>query len=302
MNLLGKIFIVLIFVMSLVFSSMVVAVYSTHTNWRDVVMRPADQVGPGKELGLRYQLENERQLVKQLQERLEALTKQLNAEKLAYQQAVAKLETEYASLSNELETMRQTHAQLVEQNTRAIASLQALQEETASLRAEVEGGIVGGQKVIGLREEIRLVQKDRDSQFQRVVELTDELNQTRQQLEVLREQSTRLAQELANAQSVLRKFGLKPQPELYEDVPPEVEGVILATTPAGNVEISIGSDDGLVKGHKLEVYRIQPDQAMYLGRIEVLETYPDRAVCRVIPEYRKGEMQRGDRVASKILN
>jgi regulator of replication initiation timing len=302
MNLLGKIFIVLIFVMSLVFSSMVVAVYSTHTNWRDVVMRPADQVGPGKELGLKYQLENERQLVKQLQERVEALTKQLNAEKLAYQQAVAKLETEYASLSNELETMRQTHAQLVEQNTRAIASLQALQEETASLRAEVEGGIVGGQKVIGLREEIRLVQKDRDSQFQRVVELTDELNQTRQQLEVLREQSTRLAQELANAQSVLRKFGLKPQPELYEDVPPEVEGVILATTPAGNVEISIGSDDGLVKGHKLEVYRIQPDQAMYLGRIEVLETYPDRAVCRVIPEYRKGEMQRGDRVASKILN
>jgi hypothetical protein len=162
--------------------------------------------------------------------------------------------------------------------------------------------VVGGQKVIGLREEIRLVQKDRDSQFQRVVELTDELNQTRQQLEVLREQSTRLAQELANAQSVLRKFGLKPHPELYEDVPPEVEGVILATTPAGNVEISIGSDDGIVKGHKLEVYRIQPDQAMYLGRIEVLETFPDRAVCRVIPEYRKGEMQRGDRVASKILN
>jgi regulator of replication initiation timing len=302
MNLLGKIFIVLIFVMSLVFSTMVVAVYSTHTNWREVVMRPADQVGPGKELGLRYQLENERQLVKQLQERMELLTKQLNAEKLAYQQAVAKLETENARLADELDQLKRTHAQLVEENNRALASLAALQEETASLRAEVVGGVIGGQKVLGLREEIRLVQKDRDSQFQRVVELTDELNQTRQQLDTLKEQSTRLAQELANAQSVLRKFGLKPVPELYADTPPEVEGVILATTAGGHVEISIGSDDGLEKGQKLEVYRIAPDQAMYLGRIEVLETAPDRAVCRIIPEYRKGEMQRGDRVASKILN
>ncbi|MCS7236863.1 MAG: hypothetical protein NZ899_01170 [Thermoguttaceae bacterium] len=302
MNLVGKILIVLIFVMSLVFSTMVVAVYSTHTNWRDVVMRPADQVGPGKELGLRYQLENERQLVKQLQDKIETLTKQLNAEKLAYQQAVAKLETENARLADELDQLKRTHAQLVEENNRALASLAALQEETASLRAEVEGGVVGGQKVVGLREEIRLVQKDRDAQFERVVKLTDDLNQTLQQLETLREQSTRLAQELANAQSVLRKFGLKPQPELYQDVPPEVEGVVLATTAAGHVEISIGSDDGLVKGHKLEVYRFSADQAMYLGRIEVLDTAPDRAVCRIIPEYRKGEMQRGDRVAAKILN
>ncbi len=302
MNLLGKILIVLIFVMSLVFSTMVVAVYSTHTNWRDVVMRPADQVGPGKELGLRYQLENERQLVKQYQDRVELLTKQLNAEKLAYQQAVAKLETENARLADELDQLKRTHAQLVEENNRALASLYALQQETASLRAEVEGGMLGDQKVIGLREEIRLVQKDRDAQFDRVVTLTDELNQTLQQLETLKEQSVRLAQELANAKSVLQKFGLKPHPELYQDVPPEVDGIILATTAAGHVEISIGADDGLVKGHKLEVYRVAPEQSTYLGRIEVLETSPDRAVCRIIPEYRKGEMQRGDRVASKILN
>jgi len=283
----------------LVFTSLIVAVYSTHTNWRDVVMRPADQVGPGKPLGLRYQLENEKQLVQELQNRADALTKQLNAQRLAHQQAIAKLETESARLFEELEQLKKTHAALVEENNRTLASLAALQEETASLRAEVEGGVIGGKKVIGLREEIRLVQRDRDAQFQRVVQLTDELNQLLNQLQAIKDRNMSLAQELANAQSVLRKYGLKPHPELYEDVPPQVEGVVLAVTNQGNVEISIGSDDGLVKGHKLDVYRAGP-VSTYLGRIEVIEAAPDRAVCRIIPEYRKGEMQRGDFVASRI--
>ena len=51
MNLVGKIFIVLIFVMSILFMGFVVAVYATHTNWRDVVMKP--------ETGLQAQLKNQ---------------------------------------------------------------------------------------------------------------------------------------------------------------------------------------------------------------------------------------------------
>ena len=50
MNLVGKIFTVLIFVMSLVFMSFAVVVYATHRNWKEVVERPEDEVGPGKPL------------------------------------------------------------------------------------------------------------------------------------------------------------------------------------------------------------------------------------------------------------
>ena len=39
MNLIGKIFTVLIFVMSIVFMTMAIMVYATHKNWRDVVHR-----------------------------------------------------------------------------------------------------------------------------------------------------------------------------------------------------------------------------------------------------------------------
>ena len=57
MNLVGKILIVLIFVMSLVFMSFAVAVYATHTNWRLRVMNET----PTREnpLGLVKQLQAE---------------------------------------------------------------------------------------------------------------------------------------------------------------------------------------------------------------------------------------------------
>ena len=63
------------------------------------------------------------------------------------------------------------------------------------------------------------------------------------------------------------------------------------------IEVSIGSDDGLRKGHTLEVFRNQS----YLGRVVVKSLQPDRAVCEIIPEYRKGIIKRGDRVATRII-
>ena len=59
----------------------------------------------------------------------------------------------------------------------------------------------------------------------------------------------------------------------------------------------IGADDGLRKGHKLEVMRTGGG---YVGRIEVTDTTPDRAVCRVVPEMLRSPMQRGDRVFDRL--
>ena len=77
---------------------------------------------------------------------------------------------------------------------------------------------------------------------------------------------------------------------------PTVDGVVTAVGAKDLLEISIGSDDGLRKGHTLEVYRANS----YLGRVIVRETWPDRAVVQIIPEYRKGMIKKGDRVATKL--
>ena len=62
------------------------------------------------------------------------------------------------------------------------------------------------------------------------------------------------------------------------------------------VEISIGDDDGILVGHQLDVYR----DDVYLGKVVVVKTSPDRAVAKIIPEYKKGTIRKGDSVTTKL--
>jgi hypothetical protein len=50
----------------------------------------------------------------------------------------------------------------------------------------------------------------------------------------------------------------------------------------------------------LQVYRLGGGQSKYLGRIEVVETQPDKAAAKVLPEFKQGSIEVGDRVASRI--
>jgi uncharacterized protein YqfB (UPF0267 family) len=65
------------------------------------------------------------------------------------------------------------------------------------------------------------------------------------------------------------------------------------------VEISIGSDDGLRKGHRLHVYRVKP-QGKFVCTIEITNVDPDQAVARIIPNLKQGNPQEGDLVATRI--
>lgn len=70
MNIIGKIFVFAVFVMSLVFMSFAVAVYSTHTNWKEEIERTADEVQAGKPLGYKALTEAKKER--------ESLTQQIN--------------------------------------------------------------------------------------------------------------------------------------------------------------------------------------------------------------------------------
>ena len=65
-------------------------------------------------------------------------------------------------------------------------------------------------------------------------------------------------------------------------------------------EITIGSDDGLVVGHQLFLYRTKPS-AEYLGKATVISTDPDRSVIRVIgTTVQNKKVREGDIVSSTI--
>jgi chromosome segregation ATPase len=150
-----------------------------------------------------------------------------------------------------------------------------------------------------LRADILTAQKERDDHFNKVVKLTDQVNQLENEKEQLRKRSVDMANDVARADQLLRKLGYDKNRD-YSEIPPTVDGTILATPGAGLVEISIGADQGLIEKHQLEVYRVSGGQSTYVGRIEVVKTSPDRAVCKIDPKFQQSNMMVGDRVATKI--
>lgn len=287
MNLLGKIFTVLILVMSVLFMAFSMAVYATHKNWREAVEN--EQATPDKPLGLKVRLKNEVTKNKELNDQWEKLKQQYDAEKAAKTQAVAKLENELELVRTELKAIAAKEADLEKAKRAAEAAMNSTQANATDFRKELES----------LRKAIQEATKDRDSHFKEVTRLTEELHQAISEKDLLKKRTDELAKDLVKADSLLRKNGLDKNKD-YSDVPPKVEGVIRATPGAGLVEISIGADQGLLKGHRLEVYRIGGGHSTYVGRIEVVSTAPDRAVCKIDPKFQNSNMLVGDRVASKI--
>jgi hypothetical protein len=99
--------------------------------------------------------------------------------------------------------------------------------------------------------------------------------------------------------------GAKPaNPANAENPPPNfVKGKVLkvdANDPQ-LVEITLGKDAGVQKGHTLEVYRLKP-RPEYLGRIRILEAGKDRATGRLMAPAggKTPKIEIGDEVASTI--
>lgn len=285
MNLVGKILTVLVVVAALVFASLTVAVYATHKNWRDVVMNT--EAAPGKDLGLQLRLKQEQDKNAALKDAQAKLAQELDGEKVAKRNELTKLEQKVKELADERERLEKEKAALDEAQRNAVAAMQASQQSLGGLRKEIEG----------LRDEVRAVRKDRDDQFKQVVKKTDDLHQAVNEAKRLRDRTEVLAKDLGRAQSLLQKNGL----DMERDGKPfPVEGLVTAVHGADLIEISIGADDGLSRGNHLEVFRIDGNNSTYLGRAEIVRVEPDRAVGRIDPKYRRGMIQKDDRVATKI--
>ena len=269
--------------------TMVLAVYATHTNWREEVLRPREQAAVNKLPGLKFRLEDEKTRNQELKDQLEKLTQEKARELEAKVQALTKLENENSLMKDQINKLQQSVAKYDDSERKAVAALKATQEESAKFREEVEG----------LRSEAEKAQSDRDAHFREVVRLTDEMHQMINDTTELKNRNTTLSADLAKAREVLRHFDLNENTDI-SGAPPRVEGLVAAVMGGGMIEITIGADSGVQKGHKLDVFRVGTAGNKYVGRIEVLKTAPDKSVCKIIPSFQQSEVQKGDRVASKI--
>ncbi len=282
MNLVGKIFIVLVFVMSVLFMGFAVAIYASHKNWREVVEAP--------DTGLKAQLEKEKAESGRLTGERDRMQEQMASAEDTRAKVLADLQTELQTLRTKSDNAEKALTQQTQDVRAATATLAEAHKTLATLRGDVDK----------LRAEIRQEQQEKDAAFSVMVALTDEQHDLTNELSVLKTRNQELAEDHADALQVLRDNDLKPIPELYAKDAAKVDGLVLAVRNTGLIEVSIGKDDGLLAGHTLEVYRLSDSLNTYLGKVEVTQVEPDKAACKILPNFQKGTIEKGDRVASKL--
>lgn len=277
MNFIGKILVVIIFVLSILFMFVGIQVYATHRNWEQIAKTRESELTQ-----TRSDLENKIAGYN----RLDA---ELKGEIEARSQQIRKLESERELLESRNATIQQALDQRNQENREAIAALDATQKNNARLVDEVDG----------LRGDIRTTQTNRDELFVKTLDATEELHAVRNDLELATERTRDLLTDTARMSAIMEGEGLDPQGQL-DAVKPRVDGMVSATGKRSGetyVELTIGADDGLKVGHTVEVFR---EGGKYLGRVEITKTYPDRAVGKVDKRYQQGPIQENDRVATRL--
>jgi cell division protein FtsL len=276
MNWLGKVFVVVILIMSLVFMGLALAVYATHKNWQQVSLDLNKKLQASQAENSKLQTEHNRRV------------EDLEREKTIAEQQVAKSEQERVSLAERFAQIQTERDGLVQNQRDHIAAVASTQKLNESLVTDVTA----------LRKTTRDTIEARDRLFKQALDATEELHQAAGEYNKTRERNEQLTKETAGMTAVMREKGIDPATD-PGSVVPTVEGLVskIERKAGGQlVEVTIGADDGLKAGNTLEVSR----GTKYLGRVEIIQTSPDKSVGRVDRRSQQGQIQEGDRVATRI--
>lgn len=282
MTFVGKILVIIIMAFALFFLAISTVVFTTSKNWK----AEADE--------LNTQLNTLRQEKNAADARYaEADVALKNAQDLMQEQTGI-LDSRIAEIQRLNEQAQQ---ELTEQRTTAATAQQKVQ--TALDEAEARR-----QETDQLRELLAQVQQQANEFKLRQTELNEEILQLRRYLETAQKNNRELLERVGLYSNVIRRAGLSDDVSTIRGVstaPPDVEGLILQVDPNNRrVVFSLGSDDGLVVGHELEMFRTQPN-AEYLGKIRIEALDPNRGVGTVIGNTVQGKkIQEGDLVSTQI--
>lgn len=288
MSYVGKILVVVQVVLSVLFMAFAGAVFSMHQNWKskyETEVTTHDQTKKNQSAA-----QNELELAKSefntakgdLEERNGMLSAQLQTS-----------ETQVATLSQEvtrLETLRSAQTGLAEAKA---SEAKFRQEESAKQRIE--------------NEKLRVALDDSNAEIR---DLTDKLFTLQTTYDELVASYTKQLEKNAFLNKIVAANGLNTDPDYAAKLqlpPPPVEGVVKRAVQnrANQVELislSIGSDDGLIVGHELDVLRLAKDQgeSTWLGRVVVVSVSPDEAVAMIEVPAKNGIIQVGDIVTSRL--
>ena len=154
-----------------------------------------------------------------------------------------------------------------------------------------------------LRTQLSAVEKQANEFKLRQAELNDQIRELERNLDTATKNNSDLRERVAKFSTLLRQNGLSDDISQIKGLesPPPVVGEVKRIDPTNSVlELTIGSDDGLVVGHELYIFRTIP-RPEYIGKVVIVTVDPDQAVAKVIGNtYQGKKIKEGDIVSSTI--
>lgn len=284
MNIIGKIFLFAVFIMSLVLMTFAGAIYFSHINWKDEIERLPEACLPGQLPGYKHQLTQAESERAKLEAQINRLQQQVAESEQARDQVVGKLQSAIVQKDKELTGLKEEREKREADQRQKVVLLEDATKKLEEARGQVDE----------LTKQVSAQQAKVDGQVDRSAELSAQLAESKSFLSIAEERKAQLEKQLVNARLLLKQSGLEID-SLPKDRVPELDGQVIAVA-SGAIEVSLGSDDGLQVEHVLEVYR----GGEYVGRAVVTSVNSDRAVARLVKSYARGVVQRGDRVTTRL--
>ncbi len=273
MNLMGKIFTLLIFFMSICFLVISVMVGASHRNWKQAATEMQAKANQAENIA------NEAKVSTTEKEKL------LAAERVARAGQLANLESGKKMAESALESKEE---QLRKESEISQARMQQLEQAEARIKAQ--DAIVAALKATNKNHVDNIA-----IQFGLVQNLQNETSELENQITVLTQKEGDMRSKLAKTKRVLNNVGLT-EDDLTSHIVPKLDGMVTKLGEDGLFVISLGSDDGIRKGHQLDIYRGR----RFVGKGTVIQTKPDLSAVKMNPDFKVDDVREGDHVTSKF--
>jgi septal ring factor EnvC (AmiA/AmiB activator) len=281
MTFVGRILVIVIMLFSLIFLGISTVVYSTSKNWRAATQEQVKKVDELKKK------------LSDAQAQKDAAAKGLEDEKNKFD-ALAK------NLNNEISTLEDQNKRDNSQIQDVRGKLAVAEQNAKSALDEVEAR---RKETMLLRDQKSSVEKQANEFKLHQAELNDRIRELERMLDTAKKNNGDLLERAAKFSTLLRQNGLSDDITQIKGIesPPPVQGEISRVDATNRrVEMTIGSDDGLVPGHELYVFRTSP-RPEYVGKISIVSVDPDQAVGKVVGHtYQGKKIKEGDIVSSTI--
>ena len=280
MTFVGKILVLVITILALVFLGISTVVFTTEMNWKAAheVQKKSVQKLTGE--------------TNDLKALIAGFEKDKSAAETAHKEALKLQEAKIAQLQADITQAQKDKEQALTALVTAQQNAKIALEDSADRKQETEL----------LREQKSAVEKQANEFKLRQTELNDKIRELSRMLETATNNANDLRDRVARFSTLLRRNGLSDDIATVKgtDTPPTVQGQVSRVEDNKSVELTIGSDDGLVPGHELFLYRTKP-RAEFLGKIKIMSVDPDQSVGRVIGATIQGKkIKEGDIVSSTI--